>query len=107
MPDRPGPDSSPKTRLLSMADADPAEVAAPLETRRLLSRRGIVLRARSLRQHAARGVIINSGFSIGLALVTLVRGLVIARLLTRAEYGIWGILMASLATLWWLREIGV
>src|SRR5580704_10773041 len=76
-------------------------------SRDLLSRRGIALRARSLRQHAAQGVIINSGFTVALALVSLARGLLIARYLTRFDYGIWGVLTATLLTLWWFKEVGV
>lgn len=90
-----------------MNDTSAEDDVGPPATERLLSRRGIAVRARSVRSHAARGVIINSGFTIALALLTLLRGLVIARFLTRADYGVWGILTATLATLWWFREIGV
>jgi O-antigen/teichoic acid export membrane protein len=76
-------------------------------SREIVARRGIRLGRRTIRQHAARGTIVNAGFSIGLALITLLRGVVIARFLTRADYGIWGILVASVATLFSLKQVGV
>lgn len=83
------------------------ESLEPRGSRGLLARRGIVLRTRSIRQHAARGVIINSGFSVFVGLVGLLRGLVIARFLSRTDYGVWGVVMSALGTLWWFREVGV
>lgn len=65
------------------------------------------LGGRSLRQHAARGTLINSGFQIALAGLGFARRIVIAAFLTRAEFGIWGILITTLMTLSWLKEIGV
>src|SRR3954451_15055590 len=67
----------------------------------------IDLRGRSLRQHAARGTIINSGFQVGLAGLGFLRRVIIAAFLTREEFGIWGILVTTLMTLAWLKEIGV
>ena len=67
----------------------------------------IDLRGRSLRQHAARGTIINSGFQVGLAALGFLRRTIIAAFLTREEFGIWGILVTTLMTLAWLKEIGV
>jgi O-antigen/teichoic acid export membrane protein len=61
----------------------------------------------TLRQHAARGVIINSLFDIGLGALGLIRGLVLAALLTTTEYGVWGILAVALGTLLWLKQAGI
>jgi O-antigen/teichoic acid export membrane protein len=58
---------------------------------------------RSLRQHAARGILINSGFQVALASLTFVQGFVVAAFLTRRDYGIWGILIVGLGTLQWLK----
>src|SRR5438067_8149378 len=58
---------------------------------------------RSLRQPAARGTLINSGFQVALASLTLVQGFVVAAFLTRRDYGIWGILIVGLGTLQWLK----
>jgi O-antigen/teichoic acid export membrane protein len=65
------------------------------------------LRGKSLRQHAAKGTIINSAFQIGLALLGLVRRVGIAAFLTREEFGIWGIIVTTLMTLAWLKQLGV
>ena len=37
----------------------------------------------------------------------LIRGLVVAAFLTRAEYGVFGVLAATLATLLWLKQVGI
>jgi O-antigen/teichoic acid export membrane protein len=62
---------------------------------------------RSLRQFAARGVIVNSLFDLGLGGVNLVRGLALAALLTRADFGLWGILLVSLGVVAQLKLIGI
>jgi len=62
---------------------------------------------RSLRQHAARGTLINSGFQVALASLTFVQGFVVAAFLTRRDYGIWGILIVGLGTLQWLKGSAV
>jgi O-antigen/teichoic acid export membrane protein len=61
----------------------------------------------SLRTHVARGSLVNTGFLIGLSLLALVKGFVLAGLVTRADYGIWGILAVSLGTLLWLKQVGI
>ena len=65
------------------------------------------LKGRTLREHTARGTLINTGFQIGLSLLGLIRGLILAIFLTRSDYGVWGILAASLGTLLWLRQVGI
>ncbi|MEJ7892305.1 MAG: oligosaccharide flippase family protein [Solirubrobacteraceae bacterium] len=60
-----------------------------------------------LRRRAARGVMINAGFAIGLQGLGLVKAFVVAAFLSRSEYGIWGILVITLGTLGWLKQIGV
>lgn len=54
------------------------------------------LRGRSLRQHAARGTLINSGFMIALTSLGFVKGFVLAAFLVRADYGVWGITIITL-----------
>jgi O-antigen/teichoic acid export membrane protein len=61
----------------------------------------------SLREHAARGTLINTAFLVGLSLLGLVKGFVIAGFITRADYGIWGLLAVSLGTLVWLKHVGI
>jgi PST family polysaccharide transporter len=65
------------------------------------------LAGRSLRQHTARGTIINGAFVTALYTLGLLRGLIVAALLGTAEYGIWGIVMITFTTLVWLKQVGV
>ena len=65
------------------------------------------LKGRTLREHTARGSLINAAFLIGLTFLGFLKGFVLAGLLTAADYGIWGILVISLGTLVWLRQIGI
>ena len=61
----------------------------------------------NLRVRAARGTIINSAFQIGLAVLSLLRQIAVAAFLTQEEFGLWGILLATLNTLVWLKQIGI
>src|SRR5438128_9231980 len=90
-----------KTRAPTAGDAAPAQPRSETVEER------IDLRGRSLRQHAARGTIINSGFQLAMAGLGFLRRFVIAAFLTRAEFGIWGILLTTLITLSWLKQIGI
>ena len=60
-----------------------------------------------LRTRAARGVLITSAFMIGLQTLSLVKSFVIAAFLTKSEFGIWGILVVSLGTLSFLKDVGI
>ena len=62
---------------------------------------------KNLRVRAARGTIINSAFQIGLAVLSLLRQLAVAAFLTQEQFGLWGILLAILNTLVWLKQIGI
>jgi O-antigen/teichoic acid export membrane protein len=61
----------------------------------------------ALRSYAARGVLVNSAFDIGLGSLALIRGLVLAALLTRADYGVVGVLAVSLGALAMLKFVGI
>ncbi len=61
----------------------------------------------SLRTRAARGTLINTGFTVAIGLLGLLKGFILARFLTRADYGIWGVLIVSLSTLVWLKQVGI
>lgn len=69
--------------------------------------RRIETRGRSLRAFTARGVLVNSGFDIGLSSLSLLQGFVLAVFLTRADYGVWGILVVTLGVLARLKVIGI
>lgn len=61
----------------------------------------------SLRRQAARGTLVNTVFLVGVNALGLVRGFVLARFLTRTDYGLFGIVVISLGTLMWLRQGGI
>lgn len=61
----------------------------------------------SLRTRAARGTLINTTFEVGIGLLGLLKGFVLAGFLTRSDYGIWGVIVVSLSTLVWLKQAGI
>src|SRR5689334_15916113 len=65
------------------------------------------LHGRSLRAHTARGVIINAAFQVGIAGLGLFRRIAIAGFLAASTYGIWTLLLATILTLIWLKEVGI
>jgi len=65
------------------------------------------LRGRSLRQHAARGTMINGAFVVGLNSLGFLKGFLVAGLITTSDYGLWGILVVALGTLLWLKDVGI
>jgi PST family polysaccharide transporter len=79
---------------------DPANGPGPVADR-------IALKGRTLRQHTARGTIINAAFAVGLAGVGLLRQLAIAALLTTSEFGLWGVILISVMALAFLLDMGV
>lgn len=74
-------------------------------TRKLEDR--IAMKGGGLRNHAARGVVINSMFQIGYAGLGLIKRVGVAAFLTTSEYGFWGILVTGLITLGWLKQVGI
>jgi O-antigen/teichoic acid export membrane protein len=67
----------------------------------------IPLGERTLRQHTARGTVINGAFLTGLSFLGLLKAFFVAAFLTPDDYGIWGILLAGVVTLSFLSELGV
>jgi O-antigen/teichoic acid export membrane protein len=65
--------------------------------------RSIETDGRTLREHTARGTIINAGFLGAITTLGLLRGWVVAAFLSQSDYGIWGILLVGLGTLSWLK----
>jgi O-antigen/teichoic acid export membrane protein len=78
-------------------DQDPSELEPPAE---IHPRPG-------LRRLAARGVIVNSAFQVGFAGIGLLRRVLVAAFLTQAEFGLWGILIVTILTLSWLKQLGI
>jgi O-antigen/teichoic acid export membrane protein len=62
---------------------------------------------RSLRTHAARGTIINSLFNTGMYGLGTLQRILVAAWLTRTQYGFWGVLIAALVGLTWIKQLGV
>lgn len=65
------------------------------------------LGGRSLREHTARGVVINATFQVGIAVLGLAQRFAVAAFLTVNEFGVWGIVLSILMTLYWLKEVGI
>ena len=63
--------------------------------------------ARGLRRHAARGVMINTGFLVGASALNLVRGFALAAFLTAADYGIWGTVLVMMMLLLFFKQVGI
>ena len=60
-----------------------------------------------MRQHVAHGALVNGAFLTLVSSLGMLKGLIVAGFLTRAEYGVWGILIITFGTLIWLRDVGV
>jgi O-antigen/teichoic acid export membrane protein len=63
--------------------------------------------AGSRRALAARGTLINGGFLVGLSVIGLIKGVVVAALLTTTAYGTWGVLVTAVGLVLWLKTIGI
>jgi O-antigen/teichoic acid export membrane protein len=95
MPRLPAPDSAPATAP-PPSGAELAAAAGRFD-----------VRDGGLRRHTARGTVVNAAFLTGVSALGLLKGLVVAAFLTRADYGVWGILLVGLGTLAWLKEVGI
>ena len=104
--DQPIPPTTP-TANLPLGEGVPEADAAQHEPAGRMSRNRFNLKGRTLRQHAARGMLINTGFMVGLSGLGFVKGFILAAFLSAEDYGIWGILAVALGTLLWLKQFGV
>ncbi len=82
-----------------------AETAVPVPATEALADRFAF--TGSLRARAARGTVVNTAFSVGLGLLTLVKGFVLAGFLSRRDYGIWGVIAVSLSSLLFFKQAGI
>jgi O-antigen/teichoic acid export membrane protein len=71
------------------------------------ARERLRLGGRTLREHAARGSVVNAVFLIALSSLGLVRGFVLAALLSPSDYGVWGLLIVALGTVMFLKQAGI
>lgn len=60
-----------------------------------------------LRRRTARGVLINGGFLVLVEAVTVVQSVVVARLLTTSQVGLYGIVSLTVMTLLALKQVGI
>lgn len=89
-----------------MSELDPAaafseDPGAPATGRRIPA--GIS----SLRRHAARGTIINSGYQIGLSGLGLLQRLIVAAFIPLSDFGLWAVILTIVVNLSWLKNIGI
>ena len=61
----------------------------------------------NLRQHTARGTLVNAAYFVGLYSLGLIKGFLVAAFLTRTDYGLWGVLVIGLGTFLWLKQVGI
>jgi O-antigen/teichoic acid export membrane protein len=60
-----------------------------------------------MRVRTAKGVLINTAFRVGLAVIALGRNVAFAAFLTQDEYGLWGLVLTTLITIAFLKQIGI
>ncbi len=60
-----------------------------------------------LRVRTAQGVLVNTAFRIGLAVIGLARNVAFAAFLTTEQYGLWGLVLTTLITIAFLKQIGI
>lgn len=97
-------DSAPQVEPAARAGREPSERSAS-ETGDTVSERFTF--TGSLGTRAARGTLINTAFTVALGLLALLEGFILARFLSRGDYGVWGIIAASLSTLVWFKQAGI
>src|SRR5919201_2460759 len=64
-------------------------------------------RAEGLRERTARGTVINAGFRVGIAGLALLQRLLVAVFLSPSELGIWGIVVITLITFLFFKNVGI
>ena len=60
-----------------------------------------------LRTRAARGVLVNTGFTVAISAMTLVRGFALAAFLTATDYGVWGTVLVVYMAVVLLKQVGI
>lgn len=65
------------------------------------------LGGRSLRAHTARGSLVNAAFIVGVNLLLILKGFVVAALIAPSDYGVWGIVITTFITVGLLKTAAV
>src|SRR5215208_1544172 len=60
-----------------------------------------------LRGRTVRGVVVNAGFQVGFAALGVVQRFAVAAFLTVEQFGLWGLVLSTLITLSFLKQIGI
>jgi len=60
-----------------------------------------------MREHTARGAVVVTLFAVVLSFLALIKGFVLAGLLTTTDYGVWGITAIGVSLIVTLRQVGV
>ena len=60
-----------------------------------------------LRRRTARGVLVNGGFLVVVESVTVAQNVVVARLLSTSDIGLYGIVSVTVMTLLTLKQVGI
>src|ERR1700761_7966161 len=60
-----------------------------------------------LRRHAARGVLVNSAVMVAIAGLALVQRLIVSRLLSPAQFGLWSVVLLAVLTVLFLKNAGI
>jgi PST family polysaccharide transporter/lipopolysaccharide exporter len=85
--------------------AEPAAGLPPPDE--ALRRRRAEIGGGSLRHRVARGTIVNSLYLVFINSLAIIQGLLVARLIGAAEYGVWGLLVIIFGTLVLLASVGL
>jgi O-antigen/teichoic acid export membrane protein len=62
---------------------------------------------KGLRRHAARGTVINAAFQVGSAGLTFLQRLIVATIITPAQFGLWGVVLSIVLTIVFLKNAGI
>jgi O-antigen/teichoic acid export membrane protein len=65
------------------------------------------LGGRGLREHTVRGAVINGLFQVGFVGIGFVRNFAVAAFLTASEFGYWTLVLTTVLTIAWLKQVGI
>jgi O-antigen/teichoic acid export membrane protein len=100
-------DSQGSLRSVETEIADSSITQTPIAEPDSLDRAEGAVEGGGLRSKTARGLLINSGFRVGMAGINLARNVGVAAFVTASEYGLWGLLVTTMITLAFLKQVGV
>jgi O-antigen/teichoic acid export membrane protein len=75
--------------------------------REAMLRRRAEIGGGGLRIQLARGTIVNTLYLVGMNVLAIVQGILVAALLGAAEYGLWGLIIITFGTLFALAAVGI